>query len=182
MQGELVKFMKGVVKLVLDLCLKQKFKDMVGIGIEVMWVNIISGLLMWGYFVKKGCVICVLDVVFILIDVVFIVIVDLGIIVVWEQVLDMIEVGQFMLDVFIGKQVVWILQLIVQYGSMFLFIKVFYGLFCLQCGVLMCQCIGKSGLFWLCSCYFDCKGMLLVEFGMFKCGVLCLCCSGCKGF
>jgi hypothetical protein len=46
---------------------------------------------------------------------------------VWEQALDMIEAGQLTLDVFIGKQAAWISQLIAQYGSTSLSIKVPQG-------------------------------------------------------
>jgi DNA topoisomerase-3 len=48
-QGELVKAMKGVAKLVTDPRLKQKLKDTTGIGTEATRANIISGLLARGY-------------------------------------------------------------------------------------------------------------------------------------
>ncbi|MBN0495088.1 DNA topoisomerase III, partial [Pseudomonas aeruginosa] len=53
-QGELVKSMKGVAKLVSDPRLKQKLKDTVGIGTEATRANIIGGLIARGYLVKKG--------------------------------------------------------------------------------------------------------------------------------
>jgi DNA topoisomerase-3 len=53
-QGELVKAMKGVAKLVTDPRLKQKLKDTTGIGTEATRANIISGLLGRGYLVKKA--------------------------------------------------------------------------------------------------------------------------------
>src|SRR3546814_13349636 len=53
-QGELVKAMKSVAKLVSDPRLKQKLKDTVGIGTEATRANIINGLLTRGYLLKKG--------------------------------------------------------------------------------------------------------------------------------
>ena len=53
-QGELVKAMKSVAKLVSDPRLKQKLKDSVGIGTEATRANIIGGLLNRGYLIKKG--------------------------------------------------------------------------------------------------------------------------------
>src|SRR3546814_15111671 len=47
-QGELVKAMKSVAKLVSDPRLKQKLKDTVGIGTEATRANIINGLLTRG--------------------------------------------------------------------------------------------------------------------------------------
>lgn len=53
-QGELVKAMKGVAKLVADPRLKQKLKDTTGIGTEATRASIINGLLGRGYLVKQG--------------------------------------------------------------------------------------------------------------------------------
>jgi DNA topoisomerase-3 len=53
-QGELVKAMKGVAKLVTDPRLKQKLKETTGIGTEATRANIIGGLLDRGYLLKKG--------------------------------------------------------------------------------------------------------------------------------
>ena len=116
-QGELVKSMKGVAKLVSDPRLKQKLKDTVGIGTEATRANIIGGLIARGYLVKKGRAIRASDAAFTLIDAVPAAIADPGTTAVWEQALDMIEAGQLTLDVFIGKQAAWISQLIAQYGS-----------------------------------------------------------------
>ncbi len=169
-QGELVKSMKGVAKLVSDPRLKQKLKDTVGIGTEATRANIISGLIARGYLVKKGRAIRASDAAFTLIDAVPAAIADPGTTAVWEQALDMIEAGQLTLDVFIGKQAAWISQLIAQYGSMSLSIKVPQGPACPQCGAPTRQRSGKSGPFWSCSRYPDCKGTLPVESGTSKRG------------
>lgn len=167
-QGELVKSMKGVAKLVSDPRLKQKLKDTVGIGTEATRANIISGLIARGYLMKKGRAIRASDAAFTLIDAVPAAIADPGTTAVWEQALDMIEAGQLTLDMFIGKQAAWISQLITQYASASLSIKVPHGPACPQCGAPTRQRSGKSGPFWSCSRYPDCKGTLPVESGTSK--------------
>ena len=169
-QGELVKAMKGVARFVTDPRLKQKLKDTTGIGTEATRANIISGLIARGYIVKKGRSIRASDAAFTLIDAVPAAIADPGTTAVWEQALDMIEAGQLTLDVFIGKQAAWISQLIAQYGSTSLSIKVPQGPACPQCGAPTRQRTGKSGPFWSCSRYPDCKGTLPVESGTSKRG------------
>ncbi|MDX3937363.1 DNA topoisomerase III, partial [Stenotrophomonas sp.] len=154
-QGELVKSMKGVAKLVSDPRLKQKLKDTVGIGTEATRANIIGGLIARGYLVKKGRAIRASDAAFTLIDAVPAAIADPGTTAVWEQALDMIEAGQLTLDVFIGKQAAWISQLIAQYGSASLSIKAPQGPACPQCGAPTRQRSGKSGPFWSCNRYPD---------------------------
>lgn len=139
--------MKGVAKLVSDPRLKQKLKDTVGIGTEATRANIIGGLIARGYLVKKGRAIRASDAAFTLIDAVPAAIADPGTTAVWEQALDMIEAGQLTLDVFIGKQAAWISQLIAQYGSASLSIKVPQGPACPQCGAPTRQRSGKSGPF-----------------------------------
>ncbi len=114
-QGELVKAMKGVAKLVTDPRLKQKLKDTTGIGTEATRANVISALLARGYLVKKGRAIRASDAAFTLIDAVPAAIADPGTTAVWEQALDMIEAGQMTLDTFIAKQSAWVAQLVQQY-------------------------------------------------------------------
>ncbi|MFG4302985.1 DNA topoisomerase III [Pseudomonas aeruginosa] len=167
-QGELAKSMKGVAKLVSDPRLKQKLKDTVGIGTEATRANIIGGLIARGYLVKKGRAIRASDAAFTLIDAVPAAIADPGTTAVWEQALDMIEAGQLTLDVFIGKQAAWISQLIAQYGNASLSIKAPQGPTCPQCGAPTRQRSSKSGPFWSCSRYPDCKGTLPVESGSSK--------------
>ncbi|MBP0714232.1 DNA topoisomerase III [Burkholderia sola] len=169
-QGELVKSMKGAARFVTDPRLKQKLKDTTGIGTEATRANIISGLIARGYLVKKGRSIRASDAAFTLIDAVPAAIADPGTTAVWEQALDMIEAGQLTLDVFINKQAAWISQLIAQHGSTTLSIKVPLGPSCPQCGAPTRQRSGKSGPFWSCSRYPDCKGTLPVESGTSKRG------------
>ncbi len=67
-QGELVKAMKGVAKLVTDPRLKQKLKETTGIGTEATRASIINGLLGRSYLLKKGRSIRASDAAFTLID------------------------------------------------------------------------------------------------------------------
>jgi len=169
-QGELVKSMKGAARFVTDPRLKQKLKDTTGIGTEATRANIINGLIGRGYLVKKGRAIRAPDAAFTLIDAVPAAIADPGTTAVWEQALDMIEAGQLTLDLFIDKQAAWISQLISRYGSASLSIQVPQGPACPQCGAPTRQRSGKSGPFWSCSRYPDCKGTLPVESGTSKRG------------
>ena len=180
-QGELVKSMKGIARFVTDPRLKQKLKDTTGIGTEATRANIISVLIARGYIVKKGRSIRASDAAFTLIDAVPAAIADPGTTAVWEQALDMIEAGQLTLDVFLSKQATWISQLIAQYGSMSLSIKLPHGPACPQCGAPTRQRTGKSGPFWSCSRYPDCKGTLPVESGTPKRGASRSRSSGRKG-
>ena len=161
-QGELVKAMKGVAKLVTDPRLKQKLKDTTGIGTEATRANIISGLLARGYLLKKGRAIRASDAAFTLIDAVPAAIADPGTTAVWEQALDMIEAGQMTLDTFIAKQSAWVAQLVQQYRGATL-PSLPPAPSCPQCGAPMRQRTGKNGAFWSCSRYPDCKGTQPVE-------------------
>jgi DNA topoisomerase-3 len=162
-QGELVKAMKGVAKLVSDPRLKQKLKDTVGIGTEATRANIIGGLLGRGYLLKKGRAVRASDAAFTLIDTVPAAIADPGTTAVWEQALDMIETGRLTLETFITKQSAWITQLIAQYRDTSLSIKVPQGPPCPLCGGATRQRTGKSGPFWSCAGYPACKGTLPAE-------------------
>ncbi|QWF40482.1 DNA topoisomerase III [Bordetella hinzii] len=162
-QGELVKAMKGVAKLVTDPRLKQKLKDTTGIGTEATRANIISGLLARGYLLKKGRAIRASDAAFTLIDAVPAAIADPGTTAVWEQALDMIEAGQMALDTFIAKQSSWVARLVQQYRGATLDLKLPPAPDCPQCGAPMRQRSSKSGVFWSCSRYPDCKGTEPVE-------------------
>jgi len=157
-QGELVKAMKSVAKLVTDPLLQQKLKETTGIGTEATRASIINGLLKRGYLVKKGRAIRASDAAFTLIDAVPAAIADPGTTAIWEQALDMIEAGRMTLDTFLEKQSAWITQLVQQYRGATLAIKLPPAPACPQCGAPMRQRTGKNGAFWSCSRYPECKG------------------------
>jgi len=162
-QGELVKAMKGVAKLVTDPRLKQKLKDTTGIGTEATRASIISSLLARGYLQKKGRAVRASEAAFTLIDAVPAAIADPGTTAVWEQALEMIETRQMTLEDFISKQSMWVTQLVQQYRSTTLHITLPAAPACPQCQASMRQRTGKSGAFWSCSRYPACTGSLPAE-------------------
>ncbi|QQC64374.1 DNA topoisomerase III [Paraburkholderia ginsengisoli] len=162
-QGELVKAMKGVARLVTDPRLKQKLKKTTGIGTEATRASIISGLLARSYLVKKGRAIRASEAAFTLIDAVPAAIADPGTTAIWEQALDMIEAGQMTLDSFIARQSAWIDQLVQQYRGARLAITLPESPPCPLCASVMRKRNGKNGPFWSCSHYPDCKGTMPIE-------------------
>ncbi len=162
-QGELVRAMKGVAKLVTDPRLKAKLRETTGIGTEATRAAIINGLLARGYLVKKGRAIRASDTAFTLIDAVPVAIADPGTTAIWEQALDMIETGQMTLDTFIDKQSAWVAQLVQQHRGAVLSIKLPEGPACPVCGASTRQRSGKNGAFWSCSRYPDCKGTVPID-------------------
>jgi len=144
-QGELVKAMKGVAKLVDDPRLKQKLKETTGIGTEATRASTITGLLDRGYLLRKGRAIRASDAAFTLIDAVPAAIADPGMTAIWEQALDMIEAGQMTLDTFIAKQSAWVAQLVQEHRAATLSIPLPPSPPCPQCGTQMHQRAGRNG-------------------------------------
>ncbi|VVP87213.1 DNA topoisomerase 3 [Pseudomonas fluorescens] len=106
-EGDLIKAMKNVAKLVDDPRLKQKLKDTTGIGTEATRAGIIQGLIDRGYLVKQGKALCATPAAFSLIDAVPRAIADPGTTAIWEQALDMVQSGEMSLDEFVAKQSAW---------------------------------------------------------------------------
>ncbi|NER64749.1 DNA topoisomerase III [Pseudomonas sp. MAFF212427] len=106
-EGDLIKAMKNVAKLVDDPRLKQKLKDTTGIGTEATRAGIIQGLLDRGYLVKQGKALSATPAAFSLIDAVPRAIADPGTTAIWEQALDMVHSGEMSLEDFVAKQSAW---------------------------------------------------------------------------
>ena len=106
-EGDLIKAMKNVAKLVDDPRLKQKLKDTTGIGTEATRAGIIQGLLDRGYLVKNGKALNATPAAFSLIDAVPRAIADPGTTAIWEQALDMVQSGEMTLETFVAKQSAW---------------------------------------------------------------------------
>lgn len=106
-EGDLIKAMKNVAKLVEDPRLKQKLKDTTGIGTEATRAGIIQGLLDRGYLTKQGKALAATPAAFGLIDAVPRAIADPGTTAIWEQALDMVQRGEMSLDDFVAKQSAW---------------------------------------------------------------------------
>jgi DNA topoisomerase-3 len=106
-EGDLIKAMKNVAKLVEDPLLKQKLKDTTGIGTEATRAGIIQGLLDRGYLIKHGKSLAATAAAFGLIDAVPRAIADPGTTAIWEQALDMVQSGEMSLEEFVAKQTAW---------------------------------------------------------------------------
>lgn len=106
-EGDLIKAMKNVAKLVDDPKLKQKLKDTTGIGTEATRAGIIQGLLDRGYLTKQGKALAATPAAFSLIDAVPRAIADPGTTAIWEQALDMVQSGEMSLEEFVAKQSAW---------------------------------------------------------------------------
>ncbi|CAM8846151.1 DNA topoisomerase III [Burkholderia pseudomallei] len=162
-QGELIKAMKGVAKLVSDPRLKQILKDTTGIGTEATRASIIQGLIARSYLIKKGRAVRASDTAFTLIDAIPAAIADPGTTAVWEQALERIEARDMTLDAFVTRQATWVTQLVQQYAQTTLSIKLPPSPPCPLCGAAMRQRTSQHGAFWSCTRYPDCKGTLPVE-------------------
>jgi len=106
-EGDLIKAMKNVAKLVEDPRLKQKLKDTTGIGTEATRAGIIQGLIDRGYLNKFGKALSASPAAFSLIDAVPRAIADPGTTAIWEQALDMVQSGEMSLEEFVAKQAAW---------------------------------------------------------------------------
>ncbi len=111
-EGDLIKAMKNVAKLVEDPRLKQKLKDTTGIGTEATRAGIIQGLLDRGYLTKQGKALAAAPAAFSLIDAVPRAIADPGTTAIWEQALDMVQSGEMSLETFVAKQSAWMSKLV----------------------------------------------------------------------
>jgi len=157
-EGDLIKAMKNVAKLVNDPRLKQKLRDTTGIGTEATRASIIKGLIDRGYLLKKKRALMASAAAHTLIDAIPTAVADPGMTAVWEQALDEIESGRLTLDAFVAKQANWIAQLVAHCGSLTLAMPVEASPTCPICNASMLKRKGKSGPFWSCSHYPDCKG------------------------
>ncbi|WP_213881094.1 DNA topoisomerase III [Pseudomonas sp. dw_358] len=113
-EGDLIKAMKNVAKLVEDPLLKQKLKDTTGIGTEATRAGIIQGLIDRGYLSKQGKALAATSAAFSLIDAVPRAIADPGTTAIWEQALDMVQSGEMTLDAFVQRQSAWMSKQVVR--------------------------------------------------------------------
>ncbi|NWD66865.1 DNA topoisomerase III [Pseudomonas gingeri] len=164
-EGDLIKAMKNVAKLVNDPRLKQKLRDTTGIGTEATRAGIIKGLIDRGYLLKKKRALTASAAAHTLIEAVPAAVADPGMTAIWEQALDEIEAGRLTLDAFVAKQAHWITQLIANCGALTLSVPIEDGPACPNCSASMLRRKGKSGPFWSCSHYPNCKGTLPISKG-----------------
>ncbi|WP_455828233.1 DNA topoisomerase III [Pseudomonas capeferrum] len=117
-EGDLIKAMKNVAKLVDDPRLKQKLKETTGIGTEATRASIIQGLLDRGYLIKNGKALAATPAAFSLIDAVPRAIADPGTTAIWEQALDMVQSGEMSLEDFVARQSAWMGKLVERCSGM----------------------------------------------------------------
>lgn len=164
-EGDLIKAMKNVAKLVNDPRLKQKLRDTTGIGTEATRAGIIKGLIDRGYLLKKKRALTASTAAHTLIEAVPAAVADPGMTAIWEQALDEIEAGRLTLDAFVAKQANWITQLVEHSGALPLSVPVEAGPHCPICNASMLRRKGKSGPFWSCSHYPNCEGTVPISKG-----------------
>jgi len=111
-EGDLIKAMKNVAKLVEDPRLKQKLKETTGIGTEATRAGIIQGLIDRGYLLKNGKALAATPAAFSLIDAVPRAIADPGTTAIWEQALEMVQNGEMTLEAFVARQSAWMDKLV----------------------------------------------------------------------
>lgn len=162
-EGDLIKAMKNVAKLVNDPRLKQKLRDTTGIGTEATRAGIIKGLIDRGYLLKKKRALVASAAAHTLIEAVPAAIADPGMTAIWEQALDEIEAGRLSLDAFVTKQANWIAQLVTRCCSLTLALPVEAVPACPICNASMFRRKGKSVPFWSCSHYPECKGTVPIK-------------------
>jgi DNA topoisomerase-3 len=162
-EGDLIKAMKNVAKLVNDPRLKQKLRDTTGIGTEATRAGIIKGLIDRGYLLQKKRALMASAAAHTLIEAVPAAVADPGMTAIWEQALDEIEAGRLTLDAFVAKQANWIAQLVEHCGALTLAVPVEAGPTCPICNASTRRRKGKSGPFWSCSHYPDCKGTVPIR-------------------
>jgi DNA topoisomerase III len=162
-EGDLIKAMKNVAKLVKDPRLKQKLRDTTGIGTEATRASIIKGLIDRGYLLKKKRALMASAAAHTLIEAVPAAVADPGMTAIWEQALDEIEAGRLTLDAFVAKQAGWIAQLVEHCGTLTLAVPMETGPACPMCNHTMHKRKGTSGPLWSCSQYPACKGTLPIK-------------------
>jgi len=157
-EGTLVKAMKTIANQVDEPRLKQKLKDSIGIGTEATRAAIIQGLIDHGYLQKKRRSLAASAAAHTLIEAVPREVADPVLTALWEQALDRIESGQLSVDTFLAKQAAWLTQLVHNHRSLTLPLPAPKGPSCPVCRSVMRQRTSRTGDFWSCTRYPDCKG------------------------
>jgi len=157
-EGTLVKAMKTIANQVADPRLKQKLKDSCGLGTEATRAAIIQGLIDHGYLNKRKRSLAASAAAHTLIEAVPPEVADPVLTALWEQALDRIEAGQLSVDTFLAKQAEWLTRLVRSHASLPLRPPPVKGPHCPVCRSAMRQRKGRTGSFWSCTRYPDCKG------------------------
>lgn len=157
-EGTLVKAMKTIANQVADPRLKQTLKDSCGLGTEATRAAIIQGLIDHGYLTKKKRSLSASAAAHTLIEAVPPEVADPVLTALWEQALERIESGQLSVETFLAKQAQWLTRLVRSNASLTLQAPPSKGPFCPVCRSGMRQRKGRTGSFWSCIRYPECKG------------------------
>ncbi|PRA63166.1 DNA topoisomerase III [Pseudomonas sp. MYb187] len=157
-EGTLVKAMKAIANQVADPRLKQKLKDSCGLGTEATRAAIIEGLIDHGYLTKKKRSLAASAAAHTLIEAVPPAVADPVMTALWEQALDRIESGELSVETFLAKQADWLTRLVRSNATLTLRLPPSKGPFCPVCRSAMRQRKGRTGSFWSCIRYPECKG------------------------
>ncbi|PWY45593.1 DNA topoisomerase III [Pseudomonas sp. RW405] len=157
-EGTLVRAMKTIANQVADPRLKQKLKDSCGLGTEATRAAIIQGLIDHDYLTKKKRSLAASAAAHTLIEAVPPEVADPVMTALWEQALDRIESGQLSVETFLAKQAEWLTRLVRSHATLTLRPPPSKGPFCPVCRSAMRQRKGRTGTFWSCIRYPECKG------------------------
>ncbi|POF88787.1 DNA topoisomerase III [Pseudomonas putida] len=157
-EGTLVKAMKTIANQVADPRLKQTLKDSCGLGTEATRAAIIQGLIDHGYLIKQKRSLAASAAAHTLIEAVPPEVADPVLTALWEQALERIESGQLSVETFIAKQAQWLTRLVRSNASLTLQPPPSKAPFCPVCRSTMRQRKGRTGSFWSCFRYPECKG------------------------
>jgi len=162
-EGTLIDAMKNIARSVTDPRLKAKLKETAGIGTNATRAGIIKSLLDKGLLIKTKQALSASPAAYSLIDAVPKAVSDPGTTALWEQALAMIEGGTLTLDDFVQKQADWLAKLIEKSKGTALNLPIESGPPCPLCGTATRKRHSKNGVFWGCSQYPDCKGIVAIE-------------------
>lgn len=157
-EGTLVKAMKTIANQVDEPRLKQKLRDSCGLGTEATRAAIIQGLIDHGYLTKKKRSLAASAAAHTLIEAVPPEVADPVMTALWEQALDRIESGQLSVETFLAKQAEWLTRLVRSNAMLTLRPPPSKGPLCPVCRSAMRQRKGRTGTFWSCIRYPECKG------------------------
>jgi DNA topoisomerase-3 len=157
-EGTLIAAMKNVSKLITDERLRKVLRETSGIGTEATRAGIIKTLLDRGFMLKRQKNLISTDTGRALVDALPDPVKDPGTTALWEQALDDIAQGRGHLDEFVRRQAEWVAAMVThakQSGDL-------GGMSveqhpCPECGKPLRRRKGKSGVFWGCSGYPECK-------------------------
>lgn len=156
--GTLIAAMKNASSFIADPTLKKVLKENAGLGTEATRAGIITTLENRKLIVRQKKTLRATDTGCQLIDALPAVCTDPGMTALWEQSLEQVAQGNLSLDVFMQKQISWLVHLIKKGSEMPLALDLPPMPSCPVCQNKMVLRESSKGRFWSCQHYPDCKG------------------------